>query len=108
MNVKSIASAVLISFLSVPSLADCDEIYVKIGTGYKFVETNRFSDEKNDLVAYIDPDPYSARIESGVECGNWTWGISHHSQWRTGFPFNNEKEIQKTEFFIDYKFSWGI
>lgn len=89
------------------SKADCDEIYLKIGTGYKFDEQDSIVYEGVELY-YAQVSPYSARIESGVECGNLTYGISHHSQWATGFPFNETGEYYKTEFFIDYKISWGI
>lgn len=73
----------------------CTPVYAKVGAGYKFVEY-RYSDFK-----YVSP--YSARIEVGVECGNFSFGIAHHSQWATGWPVNNMKEPNKTEVFIDYK-----
>lgn len=88
--------------------SDCDEIYLKVGSGYKFVETEYIDSRTTGNRIYINSDPISARIETGVECGNLTYGVSHHSQWRTGFPFNDKKEMNKTEIFIDYKFSWSI
>ena len=89
------------------SKADCDEIYIKAGTGYKFDEQDSVNLMGVDY-KYADVSKYSARFETGVQCGNLTWGISHHSQWATGAPFNDTGEYYKTEFFIDYKISWGI
>lgn len=91
------------------SKADCDEIYFKVGTGYKFDEQTKIRlDRDNSRVYEIANSPYSARFETGVECGNLTYGLSHHSQWSTGAPFNKTGEYYKTEIFIDYKFSWSI
>lgn len=88
--------------------ADCDEMYIVIGSGYKFDYDKQITDKDNNVIFTDHRSPYSARMELGVDCGNLRYGISHHSQWSTGFPFNNIKEPYKTEFFIDYKFSWGI
>jgi len=105
----AIASVVVFVVLHAPSIAfaDCSEIYFKVGAGYKFSEQDKIN---HGGVEYqlVDVSPYSARIESGVECGSLTWGISHHSQWATGAPFNDTGEYYKTEFFIDYKISRGI
>lgn len=107
--VASIAIAVGFVFIAgQDAMARCDEIYIKVGAGYKFEETDLLKDERTGRTMDIISDPYSARIESGVDCGNVTWGIAHHSQWRTGAPFNDKGELSKTELFIDYKFSWGI
>lgn len=95
--------------LSQKAKADCDEIYLKAGAGYKFDEQTKIRLERDNTKIYeIENSPYSARFEAGVECGNLTWGLSHHSQWTTGAPFNATGEYYKTEFFIDYKISWGI
>lgn len=96
----------ILIMLASPVMA-CDEIYLKVGTGYKFDEQDKINFEGVNY-DYINVSPYSARIETGVECGNLTYGISHHSQWATGFPFNETGEYYKTELFIDYKFSWGL
>lgn len=96
----------ILLLLASPVMA-CDEIYLKVGTGYKFDEQDKAVLEGKEYY-YTDVSPYSARFETGVECGNLTYGISHHSQWATGFPFNDTGEYYKTEFFIDYKISWGI
>lgn len=102
-----IASALLM--FSPSAKADCDEIYLKVGAGYKFDEQKEIRLQQDSGKVYeIANSPYSARFETGVECGNLTYGISHHSQWATGIPFNDTGEYYKTEFFIDYKFSWGI
>ena len=79
----------------------CSSTYLKVGAGYKLNETN---------INWYDgssSDPISARIELYKESGDLSYGISHHSQWFTGFPFNNNLEYSKTEVFIDYKFSLG-
>lgn len=96
-------------FYSAGAKADCDEIYLKVGAGYKFDEQTEIRlQQDNSQIFEIQNSPYSARFETGVECGNLTWGVSHHSQWATGVPFNETGEYYKTEFFIDYKISWGI
>lgn len=80
--------------------------YVTIGAGYKFRESElTYKDENNE--AYTWDDPYSARIEIGYYYNkNIKFGISHHSQWATGFPVNDDKnEYSKTEVFIDYTFT---
>jgi len=105
----SLAFSILAFFVAANSKADCDEIYFKVGTGYKFDEQTKIRlDRDNSRVYEIANSPYSARFETGVECGNLTYGLSHHSQWSTGAPFNKTGEYYKTEIFIDYKFSWSI
>lgn len=98
--------ALVMSVLVVSAHA-CDEVYFKVGAGYKFDETDSWMvngvDHKID-----DWSPYSARIEIGRQQGPWSYGISHHSQWLTGAPFNDAKEYHKTEVFVDYKWSWGL
>jgi hypothetical protein len=82
-------------------------MYAKVGAGYKFQENNKVSVDDRDFE--IDGwSPYSARFELAVECSNFTYGVSHHSQWLTGAPFNDVKEYSKTEFFIDYTYYWDI
>ncbi len=75
--------------------------YVTVGIGYKLEETSLTFKDGNMS------SPVSARLEMGIKDGNITYGISHHSQWFTGFPFNNDMEYGKTEIFIDYKFQLG-
>jgi hypothetical protein len=99
----------LFLLLLIPSIAmACDnhrEIYVKIGTGYK-VDQDRYFNYRGVQYKYLDRDPYSARFEIGIEQGRWTYGVSHHSQWASGFPFNDRGEPYKTEVFIDYRYGW--
>ena len=78
------------------SLTACATPYARVGIGYKIQDV-----DVHDLAN----DPVTARIEAGFERGNLTYGISHHSQYFTGWPFNDDKEYLKTEFFIDYKFT---
>ena len=80
--------------------------YITIGAGYKFQETNLKLNK--DGVQSNWNEPMSARIEVYYQYSkNVTFGISHHSQWLTGFPFNDDSEYSKTEIFIDYTFSLG-
>lgn len=84
-----------------------DKTYVTIGAGYKFQETNlRFTDDTGVTTDW--EKPISARIEIYYQYNkNVTFGISHHSQYFTGWPVNDEKEYSKTEIFIDYTFNLG-
>ena len=81
------------------------DIYIKIGTGYKLIETDHIVRNSGEKVYFNTGGKISARIEIGVEQGNWTYGFSHHSQWAAGFPFNDGDEPQKTELFIDYEWT---
>lgn len=84
---------------SIPDAKYC-ESYVKVGAGYIVDQTAiRWDDGKGER------SPISARFELGCEYNNISYGLSHHSQWLEGFPFNNNDEPQKTEAFIDYKFN---
>lgn len=85
-----------------------NKTYITVGAGYKFDEL-QLNFYRNDGTVTNVNDPLSARIEIGYQYSkNLTFGISHHSQWRTGFPFNAESaEYYKTEVFVDYKFYLG-
>ncbi len=84
-----------------------NKTYIKIGAGYKFHEHKIYSTDDMGKKHLID-QPVSARIEIGYQLSRrLTVGISHHSQWLSGFPFDNEYEYFKTELFIDYTFSLG-
>lgn len=85
-----------IAFITVFFTACSSVPYVKVGTGYKLKEIE---------IYFIDgskSEPLTARIEVGAENGNWTYGLSHSSQWLSGKPFNNDMEYSKTELFLDY------
>lgn len=71
--------------------------YAKVGIGYKFEETAMYN--KGVLI----DDPYSARFEIGTSVNNFSFGLSHDSQWLSGAPFNDKEEYYKSEVFIDYK-----
>lgn len=80
-----------------------NKTYIEVGVGYKFDElTINFNGEKWD-------DPYSARIEMGYNITkHFVIGISHHSQWATGFPLGGSKnEYYKTEIFAGFRFNLG-
>lgn len=74
--------------------------YVKAGIGLKIQETDiKWYDGSSN-------HPVAARLEAGKRMGSWTYGISHTSQWFTGWPVNNNNEYQKTELFLDYE--WNL
>ncbi len=82
------------------SLAIESDFFVKVGAGYKVDQQQAF-----------EASPLSARIDAGFDnvlVDGLSMGVSHHSQWMTGFPFNEDKEVFKTEVFIDYTWRWGL
>lgn len=82
------------------------DIYIKIGSGYKLIETDHIVMTTGEKVYFNTGGKLSARIEIGKEHGRWSYGISHHSQWLSGFPINEDgNEYQKTELFVDYKWT---
>lgn len=76
--------------------------YYAVGVGYKLDETTYYWWDNAMKGNREGNCPLSARLEVGMDAGNFRYGLSHHSQWTTGAPFNNEGEYQKTEVFIDY------
>lgn len=95
-------------FLLLLSLFACDskaDIYIKIGSGYKLIETEYLVLSDGNRIDMETGGKISARIEIGKEHGNWTYGVSHRSQWLAGYPFNDKEELEVTELFIDYKFT---
>jgi hypothetical protein len=81
--------------------------YIKIGAGYKIQEPYYYIYSSGSGVYRLSGDPISARIEAGIEVNeSISYGISHHSQWLEGRPFNERTEYYKTEFFIDYKYNF--
>lgn len=84
--------------------------YISVGAGLKFQETNIDWERHGKVSSNV---PISARIEvgaerevpcvmMGVKCSVKT-GVSHHSQWFAGRPFNDKGEYSKSEVFADYK-----
>lgn len=97
MNKLLIAVALVVSFST--SALEMD-FFVKVGAGYKVDQQQAF-----------ESSPLSARIDVGFDnvlVDGLSMGVSHHSQWLTGFPFNDTKEVFKTEVFIDYTWRWGL
>jgi hypothetical protein len=89
--------------------AGCDKAYATVGAGYKFHESTTFLDDAGERFRFKGVSKYSARIEAGIQCNeNIRVGISHHSQWLDGAPFNDRGEPFKTEVFIDYTYYWDI
>ena len=74
--------------------------YAKIGVGLKKEVEIHWRDGSTN-------HPLSARMEAGFENGPWTYGLSHHSQWLTGWPINNDSEYSKYEIFADYTWRFG-
>ena len=99
-NLKVLTIAVMMSLATGCSTIK-EDIYLKVGAGYKVDQTEiHYRDGSTD-------HPISARFELGIEDDNITYGISHDSQWFTGWPLNDDMEFQKTEIFIDYKFTFN-
>lgn len=104
---------VTILFLIACALLDCATAhasgympYVEVGVGYKFSETRYFDDRRDGSKFYIEfDDPLAARIEIYWEHSNLRFGVGHYSNWLTGWPFNDQGEIQNTQLFIGYR--WG-
>lgn len=87
--------------LTITGCAVTDNAYFKVGAGLKLDEPKIMFDDGST------PHPISARLELGSSYGPIYYGISHHSQWATGFPFGDEMEPGKTEIFIDYEFKFN-
>lgn len=89
-------------------IVNADEIYFKVGAGYKVAQHDSFR-YQGQLYKFDDVSPYSARFELGVQKGRFTYGVAHYSQWDSGFPFNDKEEPNRTELFIDVKFTlWEL
>ncbi|MDB4352462.1 hypothetical protein OAA60_03415 [Porticoccaceae bacterium] len=74
--------------------------HITIGAAYKL----------NENIRNYNGEPYksspTARLEVYYQYDKFIrFGVSHHSQWLKGKPFNDDWEYQKTELFIDYTFS---
>lgn len=95
----------ILIFLLLFSSQSYADIYIKVGTGYKLIEMDNIITPSGKKIPINTGGKFSARIEIGAETGNWSYGLSHHSQWADGYPVNDRKEPQKTEIFIDYKWS---
>ena len=78
--------------------------YFKVGASYKFDELEMtFHDGTGGK---RKSDPIGARVEVGVEDESFNYGVSHHSQFLDGWPFNDKYEYHKTELFIDYVYKF--
>jgi hypothetical protein len=95
-------------FLSNVVSAKCESIYFKAGAGYKFHEMDSivFYDTEGKPLQTVkfDSEPISARFELAADCDRVVFGVSHHSQYASGWPANEKGEYFKTEIFIDIKF----
>ena len=84
---KKLAAALIL----LTSFTASSNAYLTVGVGYKFQESQLHYFDDNGQ-RYEWNDPYSARIEVGYNYNeNIKFGVSHHSQWATGKPFNMMK-----------------
>jgi len=98
----------------------CDK-YLKIGAGYKFSEASSLMTVSQPVEIFggkymTEPEEVSldfgskisARAEFGCKLAtsektSMIYGLSHHSQYLSGAPLNNDLEYYKTELFIDFQ-----
>jgi hypothetical protein len=107
--------ALILSLLIVSPVALSEvQPYFKVGAGYKLSGTviNHYHQYPQTMGPHLpqvySDSPVSAKIELGVKWNNWTFGLSHASQWTEGKPFNNKNEYSRNEVFVDYTFYfWG-
>ena len=72
---------------------------VYVGASYKF-------QEQYDSINTHKPSPIGARFGITYNYSDTvSFGIDHHSQWLSGFPFGGKDIYSKTEVFIDIKFT---
>ena len=82
-----------------------NKTYITVGIAHKIRETE-LTHYTSDGGQYSMNDPTSAILEVGYQYSkNITFGVSHHSQYFTGAPFNNREEYAKTEIFVKCKFT---
>lgn len=97
-----IAIIFVLLVLSISAIA-CDKLTAHIGTGLKFVESAVV--ERNNKQYQVDTGgDFSARFALNLDCGSAQIGIAHRSQYTRNYPFNDLKEPNVTEFYIDVKF----
>lgn len=80
--------------------------YIYIGTALKINEPDTF--DINGIKVEMDfGSKMAAVFEAGFESDSgWKFGYSHHSQWTSGPPFNNENEYYKDSIFIGKKWTF--
>ena len=72
---------------------------VYVGASYKF-------QEQYDSMKKNTSSPIGARFGITYNYSDTvSFGIDHHSQWLSGFPFGGKDIYSKTEVFIDIKFT---
>ena len=105
--IKYILSALLLSAPASATKFDVDwylsRTHVTVGIAHKLSQTLTY----DDTGGKIKNSP-TARMEVYYQYSKHVkFGVSHHSQWLEGAPFNDRFEYSKTELFIDYTFSLG-
>ncbi len=84
-----------------------NKTHLTVGVGYKLKETELWF-RGADQVPYKMRRALTARIELYYQLTDQiTIGVTHHSQYSEGPPFNSRGEYHKTELFIDYTISLG-
>ena len=109
MNKRFVAFILL--FIAVAFCGARAEPYLSVGAGYKLSEKLYVKCEWANPVASrcygVKSHPLTARLEVGYEFKNVRVGMTHHSQWLQGKPFDNKKdEYSKNEIFVDYVLRW--
>lgn len=86
----------------------CDEIYLKVGAGYKVHSEILINHGGNQYYLEDESHPVSFRGEIACQSGRFTYGVAKYSQWMQGWPVDKQDETNRVELFIDVKFTlWG-
>jgi len=97
-----------VGMLAAVSAKACDEVYLKLGAGYKLQSEILINHQGQEYHFVDESHPVSFRGEIGCQSGRFTYGVSKYSQWFQGWPVDNKDESSRVEVFIDVKFSiWG-
>ena len=91
--------------LSVTSAKACEEIYLKVGAGYKIRSEMMLRHQGVSYHLEDESHPVSFRGELGCQSGRITYGVAKYSQWLQGWPVDNETETNRIEVFVDVKFT---
>lgn len=92
----------------VSSAKACEEVYLKVGAGYKIRSEMMLRHQGVRYHLEDESHPVSFRGELGCQSGRITYGVAKYSQWLQGWPVDNETETNRIEVFVDVKFTlWG-
>lgn len=97
-----------VAMLAGVSAKACDEVYLKIGAGYKVHSEILLNHKGVEYHLEDESHPVSFRGEIACQSGRYTYGVAKYSQWAQGWPVDNQDETNRVELFIDVKFTlWG-